>query len=98
MANLVLPRFWKFVKMGAELGDIESEQWQDFLKELIPPGVSKLFFFDGEKIQNLAEDQSENPHLKDSLHSLLGIDIVEYLQSDLAIHMSRERRRMHSKY
>ena len=34
------------------LDDLVSEQWQAFLKDLIPPGLSGLFFFDGEKIQN----------------------------------------------
>ena len=34
--------------------ELNEDQWQDFLKELVPPGVSQLFFFDGEKIQELA--------------------------------------------
>ena len=38
------------------LSDFEVEHWQDFLNELIPIGLSQLFFFDGEKIQGLAED------------------------------------------
>lgn len=79
---------------GEDLGDVESEQWQDFLKELIPQGVSKLFFFDGEKIQHLAEDEPDNTYLRESLHSLLGLDIVEHLQSDLKIHMTRQRRHL----
>ncbi|MDY6771558.1 MAG: AAA family ATPase, partial [Candidatus Nanohaloarchaea archaeon] len=33
---------------------LDEDQWEDFLKELIPPGLSQLFFFDGEKIQELA--------------------------------------------
>ena len=31
------------------LSDFEAEHWQDFLNELIPIGLSQLFFFDGEK-------------------------------------------------
>jgi DNA sulfur modification protein DndD len=76
------------------LDDIDSELWQSFVKELIPQGVSKLFFFDGEQIQDLAQHDSENTHLRDSVHSLLGLDIVERLQSDLEIRVSRQRRSM----
>lgn len=71
------------------LSDVENSQWQDFVKELIPQGVTKLFFFDGEQIQNLAEDERNNIHLKDSFNSLLGLDVVERLQLDLRIMMSR---------
>jgi len=71
------------------LDDIENYQWQDFVKELIPQGVTKLFFFDGEQIQNLAEDENNNLHLKDSFNALLGLDVVERLQLDLRIFMSR---------
>lgn len=75
---------------GRPLRDIDEEQWQDFLKELVPLGVSKLFFFDGEQIQNLAEDHADNRHLISSIHSLLGIDLVERLQTDLRIYVSRK--------
>ena len=69
--------------------DIENTMWQDFIKELIPVGVSKLFFFDGEQIQALAADETDEVHLKDSFYSLLGLDLVDRLQSDLQIHLTR---------
>ncbi len=78
------------------LRDIDEKQWQDFLKELVPIGVSRLFFFDGERIQNLAEDHTDNRHLIDSVHSLLGIDLVERLQTDLRIYLSRKAREENS--
>lgn len=77
-------------KNGARLRDINEEQWQDFLMELIPLGVSKLFFFDGEKIQNLAEEETDNRYLISSLHSLLGLDLIERLQTDLRIYLLRK--------
>lgn len=74
------------------LEDLEASHWQDFIKELIPIGVSKLFFFDGEQIQSLAEDDTDEVHLKNSFYSLLGLDLVERLQSDLRINLSRHSR------
>ena len=74
------------------LSDFEAEHWQDFLNELIPVGLSQLFFFDGEKIQGLAEDTSSHTFLADSIKSLLGVDLVERLHSDLKIYLNRSKK------
>jgi len=60
------------------------EQCQAFLNELIPIGVADLFFFDGEKIADLAEDQS-GAVLQTAVRRLLGIDVIERLKNDLNI-------------
>ena len=73
---------------GELLQDIEIDQWQDRLNELIPPRFARLFLFDGEKIQNLVEDNAENVYLKDSFKSLLGLDLVDRLKADLGIFLS----------
>lgn len=36
-------------KDGSAVASVPREEWHQFLQELIPPGVSQLFFFDGEK-------------------------------------------------
>jgi DNA sulfur modification protein DndD len=72
-------------KNNSLLSDIDSDQWQEFINELIPRGVSNLFFFDGEKIQELANDTENNIFLSDSFKALLGLDIVERLKLDLSI-------------
>ena len=73
---------------GEVLSDIEIDQWQDLLNELIPPRFARLFLFDGEKIQNLVEDNVENVYLRDSFKSLLGLDLVDRLKADLSIYLS----------
>ena len=75
-------------KSGLPLDDIEKDCWQDFIKEIIPLGLSQLFFFDGEKIQRMMSDDS-NEELKRSILSLLGLDLVERLQADLKIYRSK---------
>lgn len=96
-------RFWQtagsHVKESLEiyknaqiLSDIEIDQWQDFVRELIPQGVTRLFFFDGEQIQNLATEERNNIQLKESFDSLVGLDIVERLLLDLKFLKSRMRR------
>lgn len=74
---------------GTSLGELGSEQWQDFVRELIPPGVSSLFFFDGEKIQHLAEDSTDQVELAHSIKALLGVHLIERLQADLSIYQGR---------
>jgi DNA sulfur modification protein DndD len=79
-------------KNSEPLSDFEAEHWQDFLNELIPIGLSQLFFFDGEKIQGLAEDTFGHIFLADSIKSLLGVDLVEQLHSDLKIYLNRSKK------
>lgn len=77
-------------KNGALLDDVEAEYWQDFIQGLIPSGLSQLFFFDGEQIQHLADDETDTRALGDAVKALLGLEVVERLQSDLAIYVGRE--------
>jgi len=74
---------------GELLSDLETDQWQDLLNELIPPRFARLFLFDGEKIQSLVDDNSDNIYLKDSFKSLLGLDLVDRLKADLSIYVSQ---------
>jgi DNA sulfur modification protein DndD len=73
---------------GSKLSDLEEDKWQDFLKELIPPGISQLFFFDGEKVQKLASAIEEGDEFEESLFSLLGLDLVDQLDADLSVYLS----------
>lgn len=86
------PRFSEklTVKRNGEiLHDLEVDQWQDRLNELIPPRFARLFLFDGEKIQNLVEDNEDNIYLRDSFKSLLGLDIIDRLKTDLGVYLSQ---------
>ena len=69
--------------------EIEAEHWHDRIDELIPIGVSQFFFFDGEDIQKLADDSSHDLYLAESIKALLGLNLVERLQSDLRIYANR---------
>ena len=69
--------------------DFEAAHWQDHINELIPIGVSQFFFFDGEDIRKLADDSSHDLFLAESIKRLLGLNLVERLQSDLRIYANR---------
>ena len=66
--------------------EFDTKHWEDHIDELIPIGVSQFFFFDGEDIQKLADDSSHDLYLAESIKALLGLNLVERLQSDLRIY------------
>ncbi|SJL83403.1 DNA sulfur modification protein DndD [Vibrio palustris] len=76
-------------KDGEALTELSYKQCQGFLNELIPNGIADLFFFDGEKIAELAEDQSGTV-LKTAVRRLLGLDIISKLKSDLNIYLKKQ--------
>lgn len=65
---------------------LTTDQVQLFLSEIVPPGIGDLFFFDGEKIADLAEDDT-GTYLKEAVQRLLGIDILNRLSNDLEIYL-----------
>ncbi|RDV23907.1 DNA sulfur modification protein DndD [Alteromonas aestuariivivens] len=71
-----------------ELDVLSGEQVQAILSEMIPPGIGDLFFFDGEKIAELAEDDT-GVYLKEAVQKLLGIDVVNRLNDDLDIYLKQ---------
>jgi DNA sulfur modification protein DndD len=84
--NLVLD------KDGAAIASVPRDEWHYFLQELIPPGVSQLFFFDGEKIREIADGEEDNEHLAEAIRGLLGIELVGRLRTDLGLFLARHNR------
>lgn len=76
-------------KNGEKLDSVLEPQWQSFIEELIPLGISRFFFFDGEKITKIAEEENEDVQIRDSFNTLLGLDLVKQLQTDLKINIIR---------
>lgn len=70
---------------------VASERWVEFVEDFIPSQIADLFFFDGEKIEALADPLRSAALLRVGIHSLLGIDLVESLLRSL---QQVERKRM----
>lgn len=66
-----------------ELDILSSERWHEFIEEFIPSQISELFFFDGEKIEGLADPSQSSAILKTGIYSLLGINAIENLIKSL---------------
>jgi DNA sulfur modification protein DndD len=68
-----------------------SENWQDHIEQIIPVRLSRFFFFDGEKIEALADIDNSRETLSTAIHSLLGLDLVDQLSTDLTVLERRKR-------
>ena len=70
------------VKKNGEFNSFLTENWSLFIENILPSELSKFFFFDGEKIAELAVADT-NEQLKESIKAMLGISVLDVLQGDL---------------
>ena len=68
---------------------LEEDQKDGFLRELVPSSAADLFFFDGEKIDKLTDEDEGSEILGRTVKSLLGLHLVERLDTDLEVFISR---------
>ncbi len=88
-----IKRFWrstgKTIKedmeiiRNGELDPVMAEHWYEYVDEFLPLSISSLFFFDGEKIEALADPEGSADLIRTGITSLLGLDIVDKLGTDL---------------
>ena len=70
------------VERNGEYNQFLTENWSMFVENMLPSGLSNFFFFDGEKIAALAEEPTSK-QMKESIKALLGINVLDILESDL---------------
>lgn len=80
------------IKNGKRVSVQNKEMWQDFINSTIPKGITQFFFFDGEKIQEIAADDHSEVRLKSSLEDALGIKYISRLASDV-LYLKQEERK-----
>ncbi len=69
-----------------------KQMWQDFIRPTIPQSITQFFFFDGEKIQEIAADEHSEVRLKSSLEAALGIEYINQLSNDILYIKQEERK------
>ena len=70
------------VKKNGKEDAFLTDNWSLFIENVLPSGLSNFFFFDGEKIAEIAEDNTSK-QMKESIKALLGINVLDMLESDL---------------
>lgn len=71
-----------FVRKNGSYNRFLTDNWSMFVENILPSALSNFFFFDGEKIAELAVD-STNSQLKESIRAMLGISILDTLHGDM---------------
>ncbi|GFH97088.1 DNA replication and repair protein RecF [Lachnospiraceae bacterium] len=65
-----------------------TDNWPMVIENILPCALSNFFFFDGEKIAELAVDNT-NAQLKNSIRSMLGISVLDVLGNDIVRNLRR---------
>ena len=91
-SNYIVRRAWRgdqkrtdeniTVFKDGEKNDFLTQNWAMFIENVLPSGLSNFFFFDGEKIASIAEDDTSE-QMKESIKSMLGISKLDHLENDL---------------
>ena len=73
--------------------DFLTSNWSMFIENILPSALSSFFFFDGEKIAELAVDDT-NAQMKESIRSMLGISVLDVLKNDLERSLRRKSKKI----
>ena len=84
-----------YVKKNKEYNDFLTANWSMFIENILPSAVSNFFFFDGEKIAELAVDETDY-QLKESIRSMLGLSILDTLKSDLRRYVNKTKKKINN--
>ena len=84
--NLRVCRNWKLrgkkvdesisVEKNGSIDKYLGESWSYYIEEILPFGIARFFFFDNEKITQLADDASFE-QIKTSIKSAIGVSTIE---------------------
>ena len=90
--NYIVQRAWNsidkktnesiFVCKDGVANEFLTQNWSMFVENILPSALSSFFFFDGEKIAEMAVDSSNN-QLKNAIRSMLGITVLDVLENDI---------------
>lgn len=96
--NYIIRRLWDaeskrtkeqvLVYKDGDYNEFLTNNWPLFVENILPSALSSFFFFDGEKIAELAVDHT-NDQLKDSIRSMLGISVLDVLSNDITRNLKR---------
>lgn len=98
LENYIINRLWDAegkrtkeqvaVYKDGDYNEFLTNNWSLFVENILPSALSSFFFFDGEKIAELAMDHT-NDQLKDSIRSMLGISVLDVLSNDITRNLKR---------
>lgn len=70
------------VKQNGIYSEFLTKNWAMFVENILPSALASFYFFDGEKIAELAVAKTDD-QMKKSIRSMLGITVLDVLKNDL---------------
>lgn len=70
-----------------------SDNWNYYVEEIIPFGISRFFFFDNEQIAKIADDEAFN-EIKDSIKAVMGVTNIDKLLTDVQAVMKEKQAKL----
>ena len=80
------------VHVDGQYDRVLTETWSEQVERFIPANLAHLFFFDGERIESLADPDQSSLLLREAISALLGVDLVDQLRNDLVALERRKRK------
>lgn len=84
------------IRINGFIDRVITDGWDEVVEEFLPAGISHLFFFDGEKIEGFADLENSRQLLEKAIHSLLGLDIIDRLNTDLSVFEAKQKIKLKS--
>lgn len=76
---------FEIIRDGEIFQIVPREYWEDYISSLIPSYILDYFFFDGERVKELATGDKAEGILRESIRDLIGLKSYEILYNDLEI-------------
>ncbi|WP_400209648.1 DNA sulfur modification protein DndD [Candidatus Methanarcanum hacksteinii] len=70
-------------KNGKEIELIDRNYWEFYVSKILPPDLSRYFFFDGETVRDTIASVNSSDYLSDAVRDLSGVSKMETLKLDL---------------
>ena len=74
--------------------DAVLNTWNEYIENLLPLSTMPLFFFDGEKIEDLANPLKSSDIIRSAINGLLGLDIIDQCKVNLDLFTSRKAKEL----
>lgn len=83
MSNGKIVEKLSLTKNGKDIELIDRDYWEFYVSKILPPDLTRYFFFDGETVRDTIASDSSSTYLSNAVRDLSGVSKMETLKLDL---------------